>query len=113
VALVAALLIQIGLGFTDLSFLSGPVLILLHLVAIGLAMLLVRVGIHHVLLHEALDVAIGPPMLCAHCGHLVPAMAFCSQCGVAERARARPHRLRHTSPVPPDSDVAMDHEGGS
>lgn len=113
VAVAVALLIQIGLGFADIAFLSGPVLILVHLVAIGLALLLVRVGIHHVLLHEALDVAIGPPTLCAHCGHLVPAMAFCSQCGVAERARARTHRLRHAGPVPLDPDVAMDHEGGS
>jgi hypothetical protein len=113
VALVAALLIQIGLGFTDIAHLSSSVLVLVHLVAVGLSLVLVRVGIHHVLLHEALEVGIGPPMSCGHCGMLVPAMAFCPHCGVAERARARSHRLRRASPVQPDPEVTSDHGGES
>ena len=92
VALVVALLIQIGLGFADIAALSDTALIVIHLGAIALLLLATRVGIHHVLLHEALDVTVGAPRVCAHCTHLVPTMAFCPQCGVAERAISRPHR---------------------
>jgi len=51
-----------------------------------------RIGIHHVLIHEALGVHVGAPRVCPNCTHLVPTMAFCPQCGVADRAVARPHR---------------------
>jgi hypothetical protein len=110
-ALFVALLIQIGLGFTDISFLSPVVLIVVHLVAIGFSIMLVRIGIHHVLLHEALHVTIGSPTVCAHCAHLVPEMPFCPQCGVAERAVARTHRPRHSPPAAPLPDDTMDHGG--
>jgi hypothetical protein len=58
----------------------------------------VRVVVHHVLLHEAVEVRIGPARVCAHCAHLVPAMAFCPECGVAERSTARPHRAVAEAP---------------
>jgi hypothetical protein len=98
-ALTLALVIQIGLGFTDIAALSDAVLIGIHLAALGLLTLAMRVALHYVLLHEALDVTIGAPRVCANCTHLVPAMAFCPQCGVADRAVARPHRLRATWPL--------------
>jgi hypothetical protein len=106
-ALTVALLVQIGLGFADVSFLSGLTLILVHLAAVGIAILVVRIGIHHVLLEESHQVVVGPPTACAHCGHLVPAMAFCPQCGVAERALSRPVRPRQLArtqgdPVAPE-----------
>jgi hypothetical protein len=82
-----------------------------HLVAIGFSIMLVRIGIHHVLLHEALHVTIGSPTVCAHCAHLVPEMPFCPQCGVAERAVARTHRPRHSPPAAPLPDDTMDHGG--
>ncbi|HWE67603.1 MAG TPA: hypothetical protein VG298_13270 [Acidimicrobiales bacterium] len=99
-ALGVALLIQIGLGFCDISFLPSLVVVVVHLVAIAVSIILVRVGIHHVLLHEAQHVAIGPPMVCSHCNHLVPRMLFCPHCGVAERALSRAHRLHHPAPWP-------------
>jgi hypothetical protein len=99
VALVLALLVQVGLGFTDIAALSDAVLVGIHVAALGVLTLAMRVGMHHVLLHEALDVTIGAPRVCANCTHLVPAMAFCPQCGVAERAIARPHRRRATWPL--------------
>jgi hypothetical protein len=99
VALVLALLVQVGLGFTDIAALSDAVLVGIHLAALGVLTLAMRAGMHHVLLHEALDVTIGAPRVCANCSHLVPAMAFCPQCGVAERAIARPHRRRATWPL--------------
>jgi hypothetical protein len=91
-AIVLALLIQIGLAFTDLASLSSDEVLAVHLVALGVLVLAARMTIHYVLLHEAMEVAVGPPRVCAHCMHLVPAMAFCPQCGVAERALARPQR---------------------
>jgi hypothetical protein len=110
-ALALAVLVQVGLGFADLAALSDAVLIGIHLVALGVLTIAMRVGLHYVLLHEALDVTIGAPRVCANCSHLVPAMAFCPQCGVADRAVARPHRLGATWPLingvatpPGDSD---------
>jgi RNA polymerase subunit RPABC4/transcription elongation factor Spt4 len=99
VALVLALLMQIGLGFTDIAALSDAVLVGIHLAALGALILAMRIGMHHVLLHEALEVRIGAPRVCANCSHLVPAMAFCPQCGVAERAVARPHRQPASWPL--------------
>jgi hypothetical protein len=102
VAFGLAVLVQVGLGFTDIAALSDAVLLGVHLAALGLMVLAMRVGIHHVLLHEARDVTIGPPRVCANCGHLVPVMPFCPQCGVADRALPRPARVwRGPSPVEP------------
>ena len=98
-ALVVALLVQVGLGFTDLAAISNAALIGIHLAAFGVLTLATRAGMHYVLLHEALDVTIGAPRVCANCTHLVPTMAFCPQCGVAARAVARPHREPATWPL--------------
>jgi hypothetical protein len=98
-AFALALAVQIGLGFTDIAALSDAVLVGIHLAALGILTVAMRVGLHYVLLHEALDVRIGAPRVCANCSHLVPEMAFCPQCGVADRAVARPHRLGATWPL--------------
>jgi len=98
-ALALAFVVQIGLGFTDIAALSDAVLVGIHLAALGVLTVAMRVGMHYVLLHEALDVSIGAPRVCANCSHLVPAMAFCPQCGVAERAISRPHRQPATWPL--------------
>jgi hypothetical protein len=98
-ALALALVVQIGLGFTDLAALSDAVLIGIHVAALAVLTVGMRVGLHYVLLHEALDVTIGAPRVCANCAHLVPAMAFCPQCGVADRAVSRPHRVQATWPL--------------
>jgi hypothetical protein len=98
-ALGVALIVQIGLGFTDITTLSDAALIAIHLSALGALMVITRLGVHYVLLHEALDVTIGAPRVCANCSHLVPTMAFCPQCGVADRAVARPHRGGATWPM--------------
>lgn len=109
-ALALALVVQVGLGFTDIAALSDAVLIGVHVAALGVLTLAMRVGLHYVLLHEALDVTTGAPRVCANCSHLVPAMAFCPQCGVADRAVARPHRVGATWPLingvtpPPPTD---------
>ena len=42
-----------------------------------LAFAVLRVGLHHILLHEHHDLRTGVPRLCPHCSTIVPAMPFC------------------------------------
>ncbi len=93
-ALVIAILVQIGLGYTDIARLPLAVVVVVHLAAVVVLMAFVRIGLHHVLLHEHHDFAIGPPRTCTSCRHVVPAMPFCPQCGVAQNAMSRAHRKR-------------------
>ena len=86
VALAFALALQIGLGYADDAGLPDVALLVVHLAAAAVALLVLRIGLHHVLLHEDRDVRIGPPRVCPHCYRVVPAMPFCPMCGVAERA---------------------------
>ncbi len=100
-ALLLALAVQIGLGFTALAALPQAALILADLLAIAVVILLVRIVLHHVLLHEAQGVVVGPPRVCSQCSHLVPTMAFCPNCGVADRAAARAVRGPAVQSHPP------------
>ena len=86
IALALALALAVGLGFADDAGLPDITLLVVHLAAAALALLVVRAGLHHILLHEQHDVRIGPPRVCPHCYRMVPAMPFCPMCGVAERA---------------------------
>jgi hypothetical protein len=86
VALAFGLAIAVGLGFADDAGLPDVGLLVIHLAAAALALLVLRAGLHHVLLHEQRDVRIGPPRVCPHCFRVVPAMPFCPMCGVAEQA---------------------------
>jgi hypothetical protein len=86
VALAFGLAIAAGLGFADDAGLPDVALLVIHLAAAALALLVLRAGLHHVLLHEQRDVRIGPARVCPHCFRVVPAMPFCPMCGVAERA---------------------------
>ena len=89
----AALLVQVGLGFVFIAGLPEAVLIIINLLTIAVAILLVRVVLHHVLLHEAQTARIGPPRVCPQCSHLVPTMPFCANCGISNRALARRVRV--------------------
>jgi hypothetical protein len=108
VALLLAVLVQVGLGFTDIAGLSDATLVVVHLGAFIVLALAMRVGLHHVLLHESVEVKVGPPQVCTHCYHLVPRMAFCPQCGVADRATARRHRAAPSE----SSDVGASSRAG-
>jgi rRNA maturation endonuclease Nob1/RsiW-degrading membrane proteinase PrsW (M82 family) len=92
VPLVTVLALEVGLGFADIARLSDPVLLVVHLAAVGMALATMRVGLHYVLLHELGAAEVGPPTVCGHCHFVVPAMHFCPHCGVAQRATARGHR---------------------
>lgn len=88
VALAFGLALAAGLGFADDAGLPDIALLVVHLAAAAAALLALRAGLHHVLLHERPDVRAGPPRGCPHCSRVVPAMPFCPMCGVAEAATA-------------------------
>jgi hypothetical protein len=102
-AALAVLTVYAGLGLIDIARFPQMVQLGLHLVVAALALLALRVGLHLALLHEAHDeINADQPLLCQHCGHVVPDMAFCPACGVANRASSRSSRRtrRDARPVP-------------
>ena len=92
IALGLVLGLQIGLGVADLWQPRLVVLLAVHAAAAGLLLLVLRIVLHFVVLHEQHDVVVGPPHVCAHCHHVVPTMPFCPHCGFATRSASRSHR---------------------
>ena len=88
-AVAVALAVEIGLGYADDAALPDAVLLAVHLVAAAAALLALRIGLHHVLLHEGLEAGPGAARECPNCGRAGPAMPFCPECGVADRAGGR------------------------
>ena len=88
VALAFGLALAAGLGFADDAGLPDVAVAVVHLAAAAAALLVLRAGLHHVLLHERPDLGAGPPRACPHCSRVVPATPFCPMCGVAEGATA-------------------------
>jgi hypothetical protein len=97
-----------GLGLTDVARLAPGLQLFLHLLIATIAILALRIGLHLALLHETHDAILGEPLLCVHCHHIVPDMAFCPNCGVATRASSRSSRnaRRASRPVPTDATAA-------
>ncbi len=93
-AIGLALLLQAGLGYTDVSAPGTGVVVTAHVAVALIYLVVLRIGLHHVLLHEAHDVQIGGPRVCHHCHHIVPAAPFCAHCGAAERATTPAARRR-------------------
>ncbi len=85
-AIAVAVLAQAALGLVNVLWLGPEVAMLCYLVVAGVVLLWVRLALHHFLLAEAVEVAVGADQTCSHCGRLVPRMAFCPNCGVATRA---------------------------
>lgn len=100
VAVAAMAVLYVLLGLVDFWQPEQDLLVVLHLVAAAAALLVLRAGVHAVLLHEEHDVAIGPPRVCPHCEQVVPAMPFCPHCGFASRSAARATRARLHLPEP-------------
>jgi hypothetical protein len=91
--MVALLLCYSALGLIDVAQVSQWVQLTVHVLFALVALLVLRVGMHLALLHEAHDeIHAEQPVLCVHCGHVVPDMAFCPACGVAMRASSRTSR---------------------
>lgn len=99
---VAVLVVYVALGLIDVAHFPQLLMLVLYLALAVAALLLLRIGLHLALLHEAHDeIRAEEPLLCPHCGHVVPDMAFCPACGVATRASSRSSRRarRESRPV--------------
>jgi hypothetical protein len=82
-----------GLGVMEVTPVLQGLHFGLHVLIAVFALLALRIGLQVVLLHEAHD-PVDPSrrVLCPHCDHVVPDMAFCPNCGVASRAASRTSR---------------------
>jgi hypothetical protein len=106
---LAVIAMYAALGVVDVARVPQFLQLAVHLTMAAIAVLALRVGLHLALLHEAHDdVHEDEPILCPHCGHVVPDMAFCVACGAATRAASRSSRQtrRDVRPVlaEPESD---------
>jgi hypothetical protein len=88
-ALVVVVAIYVAVGLVDVSRLPQGAQLSLQLLLAAFSALALRTTLHLALLHEAPDVTKREPLLCSHCRHVVPDMAFCPNCGVATRASSR------------------------
>lgn len=95
----AVLTVCLALGVIDAAAPAQLFMLAMHLLLAAVGLLLLRIGLHLALLHEAHDeIQADEPLLCPHCGHVVPDMAFCPACGVATRASSRSsRRFRRTA----------------
>lgn len=106
---VAVLAVYLGLGLIDVAHFPQVLMLVLYLAVALVALFLLRVGLHLALLHEAHDeIQSDEPLLCPHCGHVVPDMAFCPACGVATRASSRSSRTERREVRPVRSDQGPD-----
>jgi hypothetical protein len=99
---LAVMVMYAGLGLVDVARMSQILQLSLHLAVAVAAVLALRIGLHLALLHEDHDEILSDePLLCTHCGTVVPDMAFCVACGAATRASSRSSRLarRDVRPV--------------
>jgi hypothetical protein len=102
---VAVLVVYLALGLIDVAHFPQVLMLVLYLALALVALLLLRVGLHLALLHEAHDeIQSDEPLLCLNCGHVVPDMAFCPACGVAMRASSRSSRRRRRELRPVRTD---------
>jgi hypothetical protein len=107
----AVVAVYAALGLVDVAVLPQWLQLTIHLSVAAVALLLLRIGLHLALLHEAHDeIHSDEPLLCPHCDHVVPDMAFCPACGVATRAASRSSRTqrRQARPTAADSDQPAD-----
>lgn len=93
VSILVALGLYAGQGLLEVSPLLHGQHFALHVAIAMVALLALRIGLQHVLLHEPDDAA-DPDrrVLCAHCEHVVADAAFCPNCGVAGLAASRTSR---------------------
>lgn len=89
----AAVLIHGAVGAVDIIGMSQRIMLVLHLSMAVAVLVMLRLALQLALLHEQHDpVHSDEPLLCTHCEHVVPDMAFCAACGVATRASSRQSR---------------------
>ncbi|MCV7217332.1 zinc ribbon domain-containing protein [Mycobacterium crocinum] len=106
-AAVTVLGVYAVVGWADIEGVSQVQVLSWHVAMALVALVSLRIGLQLTLLHERTDPPTGVFLLCLHCRHVVPEMAFCPACGAADRAapeRSRQERRR----VSPEVLVAQD-----
>ncbi|QEN16723.1 zinc ribbon domain-containing protein [Mycolicibacterium sp. ELW1] len=99
---IVVVVIHTGVAVTDIMGMEQLRMLAVHVVMTMVVLVLLRIALQLALLHEAHDpIELDEPLLCIHCQHVVPDMAFCPACGVATRAssRASRHERREVRPV--------------
>jgi hypothetical protein len=99
-SVLGTLAIYALLGAVEVTPVTGGLHLGAHLIIAVIALLALRIGLQYCLLHEEHD---APPeggrVLCPHCDHVVPDMAFCPNCGVAAAAASRASRTARRAAV--------------
>jgi hypothetical protein len=99
-SVVVVLVLYGALGLMESAPLFQGLHFGLHLLVAVVAILALRIGLQTVLLYETHDQTNpGGRVLCPHCEHVVPDMAFCPNCGIAARAASRTSRTKRRSPT--------------
>ena len=115
-AAVTVLGVYAVVGWADIEGVSQVQVLSWHVAMAVVALVSLRIGLQLALLHERTDPPTGALLLCLHCRHVVPEMAFCPACGAADRAapeRSRRERRRVSPEVivpqvdPSISDAAL------
>ncbi|MBB3601272.1 hypothetical protein FHT40_000905 [Mycolicibacterium sp. BK556] len=99
---IVVVLIHTGAAVTDIMGMPQLQMLTVHVVLTLVVLVLLRIAVQLALMHEAHDpIDQDEPLLCIHCQHVVPDMAFCPACGVATRASSRASRneRREARPV--------------
>jgi RsiW-degrading membrane proteinase PrsW (M82 family) len=93
------------LGLVDASPAQQNAELVVYLAVAVVMLVCLRVVLHMALLREEHGPSTLEPLLCEHCGHVVPDMAFCPACGVATQASSQSSRTarRGSRPVRVDS----------
>ena len=92
-ALVAVTVLGVyaAVGWADIEGVSQLYVLSWHVAMALVALIGLRIGLQVALLHERAEPATGTYLLCLHCRHVVPEMAFCPSCGAATRATPHPN----------------------
>ncbi|RDH76160.1 zinc ribbon domain-containing protein [Mycolicibacterium moriokaense] len=102
----AVVIVYASLGLIDVATIPQFLQLAIHLSMALVALFLLRLGLHLALLHEAQDeIHADEPVVCPHCQHVVPDMAFCPACGVAAHASSRCSREERRSTRPTTADT--------
>ena len=103
---VAVVIVYASLGLIDVAHIPQTIQLIIHLSVALVALFLLRLGLQLALLHEEHDeIQSDEPVVCPHCQHVVPDMAFCPACGVATHASSRWSRIQRRSTRPTTADA--------
>ncbi len=110
-ALIVAAIVRIVLGMVEIEVLRTAVVVAIYLTVAIVLLFWVRLTVHTMLLVEAEDVTIGPPLPCCNCHRVVPRMAFCPHCGIATAATPRTGTGRVRRGNTPDGSAQLSGDG--